>query len=311
MPRLTQGAGRRGLTLPEILIAIVLLAIVGTGLTRVLVKQQQSYKDMSATAISKRELRLGASVLPAELRSISSSGGDIMAMGENEITMRAYTGTGVVCARSASGGNQVWLPPTNLARHTLTSFVIPPAVGDTVFLYNEGNDRGAFDDTWEKFAIADIATDNAACAGAPYTDPALDPPASKPRLRYTLNSALQDSVKVGAVIRFSRPVRYKIYQETSGSWYLGMQTYNGSWGVTAPMAGPYRAFQAGDNGLTGLQFRYYDTLGTRITTMTNTVGVARADVYLRAMAGTSAIRERNGATLRDSVLMRVAIRNFK
>jgi prepilin-type N-terminal cleavage/methylation domain-containing protein len=29
------------MTLPEVLIAIILLAIVGTGLTRVLVKQQQ------------------------------------------------------------------------------------------------------------------------------------------------------------------------------------------------------------------------------------------------------------------------------
>jgi prepilin-type N-terminal cleavage/methylation domain-containing protein len=311
MPRLMKEKGRRGLTLPEILIAIVLLAIVGTGLTRVLVKQQQSYKDLSATAISKRELRLGASVLPAELRSISSSGGDIISMAENEITMRAYTGSGVVCARSVSGGNQVWLPPTNLARHTLTSFVGQPALGDTVFIYNEGNDRGQIDDTWEKFAITNMGTDNAACAGAPYTDPVLDPPASKPRLVYTLSAALPDSVKVGAVIRFSRPVRYRIYQETSGSWYLGMEQYNGSWWNTAPMAGPYRAFQAGDNGLTGLQFRYYDTLGTRITTMTNTVAVARADVYLRALAGTSAITERNGATLRDSVLMRVAIRNFK
>ena len=77
------------------------------------------------------------------------------------------------------------------------------------------------------------------------------------------------------------------------------------------MAGPYRAFTAGDNGLTGLQFRYYDTLGTRITAMANRTDVARADVYLRTNAGTSAITERNGATLRDSVLMRVAIRNFK
>ncbi len=311
MPRLMRGTVRRGMTLPEVLVAIIMLAIVGTGLTRVLVKQQQSYKDLSATAMSKRELRLGASVLPAELRSISSSGGDIMTMAENEITMRAYTGSGVVCARSASGGNQIWLPPTNLARHTLTSFVTPPAVGDTVFIYNENIDKGAVDDQWEKFAITAATTSTGACVGAPYTDPALDPPGSKPRYQYTLDNPLPDSVKVGAVIRFTRPVRYKIYQEASGNWYLGMQQNNGSWGTTAPMAGPYRAFQTGDNGNTGLQFRFYDSLGTRITTMTNTASVARADVYLRTLAGTSAIKERNGATLRDSVLMRVAIRNFK
>jgi hypothetical protein len=77
------------------------------------------------------------------------------------------------------------------------------------------------------------------------------------------------------------------------------------------MAGPYRAFAANDNGTSGLQFRFYDSLGTRITNMSNRKGVSRADVYLRTNAGTSAITERKGATLRDSVLMRVAIRNFK
>ena len=50
------------------------VAIVGGGITRVMIKQQQFYKDARASAGAKRELRLGASVLPAELRSISSSG---------------------------------------------------------------------------------------------------------------------------------------------------------------------------------------------------------------------------------------------
>ena len=313
MPRLMRGTDRRGLTLPEVLIAIVMLAIVGTGLTRVLVKQQQYYKDASATTVSKRELRLGASVLPAELRSISSSGGDIIAMSESEMTMRSYTGSGVVCARTTGLLNDlITLPPTNLAKHTLTTFMSAPQVGDTVFIYNEGTDRGQVDDTWDKFAITAAATSTTACPGAPYTDPVLDLPTTKPRLVYTLDGALSANVQVGSVIRFSRPLRYKIYQEASGSWYLGFQNYaGGSWGTASAIAGPYRSFAAGDNGTTGLQFRFYDTLGVRITTMTNTVRVARADVYLRTNAGTSAIKERNGATLRDSVLMRVAIRNFK
>jgi prepilin-type N-terminal cleavage/methylation domain-containing protein len=310
MPRLMRGTARRGMTLPEVVIAIVMLAIVGTGLTRVLIKQQQVYKDASLTAVSKRELRLGASVLPGELRSISSSGGDIIAMSDGEITMRAYTGSSIVCARTAT--DEIWLPPTNLSQHTLTSFVTPPLVGDTIFIYNEDTEKGSEDDNWRKFAIADITTSNVACLGAPYTDPVNDPPASKPRIRIRLDANMPAEILTGAVVRFSRPVRYKIYQETSGNWYLGLQHYTGgAWGVSSPMAGPYRSFVAGDNGTTGLQFRYYDSLGTRITAMTNTLGVARADVYLRTHVGTSSIKERNGATLRDSVLMRVAIRNFK
>ena len=309
MPRLTRGRDRRGMTLPEVLIAIIILAIVGTALTRVLVKQQQFYKDASATTVSKRELRLGASVLPSELRSISSSGGDILEMSESEITMRAYTGTSVICARTPN--DEIWLPPANLDIHTLTSFVSEPQVNDTVFIYNENTEKGSEDDLWEQRYITAVGTSTAHCVGAPYTDATFDPPGTKPRYHITLDSDLPAEVLVGAVIRFSRPVRYKIYQEASGNWYLGLQQYDGAWGAASPMAGPYRAFTAGDNGLTGLQFRYYDTLGTRITAMANRTDVARADVYLRTNAGTSAITERNGATLRDSVLMRVAIRNFK
>ena len=77
------------------------------------------------------------------------------------------------------------------------------------------------------------------------------------------------------------------------------------------MAGPFRAFASGDSSGSGLQFRFYDSLGVRITNMANQEDVARVDVLMRTHAGTSAITERQGANLRDSVLMRVAIRNFK
>jgi hypothetical protein len=60
-----------------------------------------------------------------------------------------------------------------------------------------------------------------------------------------------------------------------------------------------------------MQLRFYDSLGVRITNMANKTDVARVDVFLRTDAGASAITERKGNTLRDSVLMRVAIRNFK
>lgn len=313
MPRLTlfrKMRRRQGLTLAELLVATILLSIVGTALTRVLIKQQQYYKDASVSAGAKRELRLGATMLPSEIRSVSSSGGDIMTMSESQLDMRAYIGSSIVCARTAT--DEIWVPPTNLARHTLTSYVMTPAVGDTVFIYNENILKGAEDDLWEKRAITETDLSNAACPGAPYTDAALDPPATKNRRRFRLNANLPDSVMVGAVVRFTRPARYKIYQETSGAWFLGLQEYTGgSWGTTAPMAGPYRPFAAGDNATSGLQFRFYDSLGVRITNMANRTQVARTDVYLRTNAGTSAITERQGSALRDSVVMRVAIRNFK
>jgi hypothetical protein len=313
MPRLKTGLqARPGLTLPELLVAFLLLAIVGGAMTRVMIKQQQFYKDARATARAKRELRLGASVLPAELRSVSSSGGDILEMNEGEVTMRAYTGTSVVCAISG-GRDDIWVPPTNLAKHTLTTYISAsskPQVGDTLFVFNEGAKTGSQDDKWEKRWItgADYAASD--CAGPPFTDPVLD--GTKKRTRYHLNTALPAEVTVGAVVRFTRPVAYRIYQETSGAWYLGIREHlGGAWEPPSPLAGPYRAFASGDTAKSGLQFRFYDSLGVRITNMANTKDVARMDVFLRTNVGKSAITERKGADLQDSVLMRVALRNFK
>lgn len=311
MPRqLTRrSVNRRGLTLPELLIAMLLLAIVGGGITRVMMKQQQYYKDASKSVGAKREMRLGASVLPSELRSISSAGGDIISMSESEMVLRAYTGSAVICAIA---GNDIWLVPRNLARHTLTTYVTTPTDGDTVFIYNENMLRGSQDDTWEKRVIDGTDLSNAACTVSPFVDPILDPAASKGRRRLRLSAALPAQVVAGNVVRFTRPVGYKIYQEASGKWYLGIQGYSGgSWGAPAPLAGPFNAFASGDGNPSGLQFRFYDSLGVRITNMANRNDVARVDVFLRTNEGRSAIKERKGNDLRDSVVMRIALRNFK
>jgi prepilin-type N-terminal cleavage/methylation domain-containing protein len=311
MPRLTarRTANRRGLTLPELLVAMLLLAIVGGGVTRVMMKQQQFYKDASKTAGAKRELRLGASVMPAELRSISSSGGDILEMSESAIRMRAYTGSAIICAINA---DDIWVVPRNLARHTLTTYVTIPAPGDTAFVFNENSEKGAQDDQWLLRVIQGSDLSNSACTVSPYTDPVLDPAASKGRRRFRLNVALPPEVQIGSVVRFTRPVQYRIYQEPSGAWYLGLEEYSGGvWSSPSPLAGPFRPFAASDNPTSGLQFRYYDSLGVRVTNMANKNDVARVDLFLRTNAGVSAITERNGNALQDSVLMRIALRNFK
>jgi len=299
---------RRGVTLPELLVAMLLLAIVGGAMTRVIVKQAQYYKDLNRSAGARRELRLGATVLPAEIRSISTAGGDIISMSESQIVMRAMIGSSIICARNL---NTIIVPPANLAHHKLTSFVSTPGVGDTLFLFDEGDDAGAVDDSWQQLGVIGAATSLAGCPGAPYTDPVLDPPASKPRLVYLLEANLKDSVKVGAVVRFSRAVRYQIASKVTGT-YLSMVEYrNGAWDPPEMIAGPFRPYLAGDGNPSGIQFRYFDTLGVRITDFTKVKDVGRIDVRLRTNAGTAAMSERLGSDLRDSVVMRVAIRNSK
>ena len=305
---------RGGFSLPELLVVITILGIIGAALTRTLVKQGQVYKDANRTATMRRELRMGATMLPQDVRSISSSGGDVMEMDERRFTFLNTYGSAIICARTA---NTFDVLPTNLAKNTLTTWTSYPQVGDTIFAYNDSLTTGAVDDAWQKLAITAVAQNTATCPGGPYADPVLDPPATKPRIRFTVLSAtggnLADSVKVGAVVRFTRPARYELYQSTgTGSWYLAFSdNSNGTWSAPQILSGPYRPFVSGDGNPSGLQFRYYDSTGTRLNNIAQKLQLSRLDVYLRAANGNSSVTERRGAAMLDSTFFRIALRNYK
>lgn len=306
-------SSRQGLTIAELLVAMVLFGVIGTTIIKTLNSQRQVSKDQANLIDGRRQLRMGANVLPVDLRAMSTAGGDVKSMAEDKIVINAPIGSSIVCARTTS---KLSVPPTNLSRNILTSWYSAPVVGDTLFVYNENILAGSEDDVWEKFAITSVVKSATDCPGAPYMDPVLDPPATKQRYVYTVDVStrlIPDSVKVGAVIRFTRPMRYQLQlQGSAGRSYLTLEEYrSGAWQGAEPIAGPYRPFIAGDASGSGMQFRYFDTTGTRITNMASTANVARVDVYLRSDRGNAAFAGRNHAPLRDSVVMRIAVRNAR
>ncbi len=297
-----------GFTLTEVLVTLMILGIVGTAVFRVLIKQQQSYRDTSSQAGMQRELRLTSSLLPSELRSMSSSGGDVQEMDEDKVTFLANIGSGIVCEKV--GNTHIVIPPLNTAGVTMTNWYSQPIPGDSVFLYSDSLLKGAEDDAWERRDIVNISQNANKCPGLPYTDPTLD--AGKSRWMIGIGGNIPDSVRIGAVVRFARPVRYSLYAEASGKWYVGYQEYlNGAWTQTEAVGGPFNRFISGDPNPSGLQFRYFDSLGVRLYSVADRLSVSRMDIYLRTNAGLAAVTERRPNTLLDSVMMRIAVRNFK
>jgi hypothetical protein len=239
------------------------------------------------------------SILPSELRSLSSSGGDISALTATALQFRGLTGASIVCDKPAP--STLDLPPADLASNVLTSWSTQPMVGDTLYAFDEGASRGAEDDSWIALRITGFVASTAPCPGAPYTDPIAD--AGKRRFRVTVAQAIPATVQIGAGVRFYRHMRYELTQSSQARWYLGRsELAGGVWSTPTLISGPYEAPNSG-----GIKLRYFDSTGVEINNVAGANGVARIDLTLRAKgaAGSKASQ----AAPQDSLSFRIALRN--
>jgi prepilin-type N-terminal cleavage/methylation domain-containing protein len=325
----TRRRGRPGMTLIEIMIALVLLGIVGGVLMRVIMRQQRFYQGVNQIMTQRGQLRQATAVLPIDLRSVSSVGGDILAAYDSSMDFMVNVGTGVVCQVMSNA--RVAMPPVPLAgSQTLTSWYgydepVPTSdpVAYTVYIYNDSSIAGNEDDTWKKFTLTDLHHSTSACLAsftgigdvgkqrpilevsdpAGYTDPVTGGP-------------LSQYINVGAPVRILKQVRYALYKETDGKWYLGfayMQKATGTYSALSPVSGPYDSYATSGSGL---RFRYYDVDGNEIASgadSTNRTKIARVDLIVRARtsANVRAAGIQGGANqqYKDSLAVSVMLRN--
>src|SRR3954468_5816024 len=213
---------RAGFTLTELMIVVVLVGLVGSMLTTLLMRQQSFHRAVASVADARARMRDVATILPTDMRSISTVGGDVLAMSDTSLQFRAFVGASVLCKYVTGSPTIIELPPRTLADSSvLTAWINPPGAGDMAFLYNDGALSGNQDDSWTPIAITDTtsAANAAWCASTnaiAYTKAADN---AARRYRLTLASAPdQAQIKMGAPIRFAREVRYSGYQAADGSW---------------------------------------------------------------------------------------------
>src|SRR2546425_12356230 len=80
---------RRGFTLIELMIALVLLGLVATAVYKVLVNNQRVYLAQTQTIDLQQNIRAGAAILPAEFRELDAADGDSTGMGPDAPRIRA------------------------------------------------------------------------------------------------------------------------------------------------------------------------------------------------------------------------------
>jgi prepilin-type N-terminal cleavage/methylation domain-containing protein len=319
---------RRGMTLVEIMIALVLLGIISGVIMRVITRQQRFYQGVNQIMTQRGQLRQATSVVPVDLRSLSSVGDDIKVATDSSMEFMVTVGTGIVCELPA-GGAQIVLPPDTLAStQVLTSWYgygkpDPTVFAYEVYVYNDSNVVGNEEDRWQRFNLTASATRTDKCL-ASFTRVA---DLGKKRYLLTLSSAtgepndpvtggpLSQYIEVGAPVRIARRVKYALYQESDGKWYLGFanrMASTGTYDTMSPVSGPYDPY----GSASGLGFRYYDVDGNEIASNPDSTGrskIARIDLIARARTSGNvrAAGIQNGASqqYRDSLAVSVMLRN--
>jgi prepilin-type N-terminal cleavage/methylation domain-containing protein len=231
---------RRGFTLIELLVVTVLGSIVLLAGYNVLIANQRTYTAQNAVIQNQQNARMAVEVLFNELREVSPSGGDILAMSADSVRVRLMRKFSVVCDWDFSGG-QPEIFVLNLPGRRFET-------NDSVFIYADNYENDIDDDVWIAAQVTQVDTTQA----CPQNGEAAS------RLRFNLQNLLfaADTIGLGAPVR-----SYDTYTFGSttffGDTYLGRR--QGLLGFMMPVVGPIRSTN-------GVLFEYRDALGNTTAT---------------------------------------------
>lgn len=242
---------RRGFTLIEILIALVIMGIVTGALYRLLNTSQRLTLAQSEQVSLQSNVRAGSLVVPSELRELNTVVGagvgpqnDILDAQLTSVQYRAMRGMGFTCQAPAAPVNVI-----TLTSSSWTGLRTPKLDRDSLYLFVDGDPNDEADDSWQHVAITGVATTANACgagvAGIVLNVAAVAPAAEVP------------AVPLNTPVRIFEVMELKLYQD-NGEWWMGARSVKPE-AALKPVLGPLTT--------TGLDFRYLNSAGAETADM--------------------------------------------
>jgi prepilin-type N-terminal cleavage/methylation domain-containing protein len=213
---------RRGFTLIEVLIALLIMGVVTGAIYRLLNTSQRLSLAQAEQVSLQSNVRTGSLVVPNELRELNTVVGgsleqnDIIApLADDGIEYRAMRGLGFVCQAPVAG-------ELRILKSTWTGLRNPVVPRDDVYLFNDQDVDDDGDDVWLPVNITDVADSD--CGGAP-------------AFRLATADVIPASVKIYTPVRLYEVMELKLYSD-AGEWWLGARSKSAGEVNLQPVLGP-------------------------------------------------------------------------
>ena len=301
---------RRGFTLPELLVSILLLAVVGGAIAAGLRRQQQVFRSIAVMVSTRGDARDAAEVLAADLSSASPMDTLTLAT-DSAVEFFSLIGASISC--HSAPGYVLRLPPEKLQsgyRHT--TLLAAPDSGDLLLVFNDDSAATAGVPRWDRHTIAAVSSGSASSVCPSATGFTTGADQSAPAHVLTLSSSVSDEVSSGSPVRILRRTRYSLYRASDARWYLGQRRCGtpatSACGAVQPVSGPYLAYAG--MGQSGIGLRYLDAALVPLWSPGGSARVALVELTVR-VGSLTPINLRGPAPSQyvDSAALSVALRN--
>ena len=294
---------RRGFTLVELMVALVLMTMVGGVTYQLLMNTQRVSRSQSSHVDLQDNVRVGALAVASELRELGydnipaailaaewpgapATSPDLMLALPDRVQYKAMRGMGLVCS---IGATQIVMKAASYQG------IRQPTTTDSVAVYVEDKSNTATDDVWIHGSITGVVAQNC--------------PDGKAGTRLTVAYPLWEAgnvaarVKLGGPVRIFEPMEIQYYAANGRSW-LGMRSLS-TGEAMQPILGPLADNVGGQSGFT---LTYLDVNGNPTAVLND---VRSIDVSFRGVTDVPVRRTSSGGTVVDSMTLttRVALRN--
>lgn len=126
---------RRGFSLAELMVALVIAGIIGVALTRLMISQSRFVATQDGLMRARTGARAGFNVVIQELRMVTPGG--LLAAARDSVTARVPFAFGVACSQPSGGQQAILLLPfdsANFASASLTGFAWRDSTGTYQFI---------------------------------------------------------------------------------------------------------------------------------------------------------------------------------